>query len=84
MINKVRCKFKCVGVDKPEDFEQENIRLEAVTDTELGPDGENSDNEFAKYTPSGEFVMAITNPKCHGFFEVGKKYFIDISPVPGE
>ena len=47
-------------------------------------DGTNEDKanaEWSKYTPSGEMNLTITNEACFDKFEVGKAYYVDISPA---
>lgn len=42
------------------------------------PGGDSEENKsFAKWTPSGEIRMSITNPAAIEFFELGKPYYID-------
>ncbi len=46
------------------------------------PGGDSEENKsFAKYTPSGEITLGITNPDAIGFFELGKAYYIDFTPA---
>lgn len=52
-----------------------NVKFTAVT-------ASNEDcKTWSKHTPSGELTMAITNPSALKNLEVGKDYFLDISPV---
>ncbi|HEX8851224.1 MAG TPA: hypothetical protein VF761_16990 [Gemmatimonadaceae bacterium] len=39
------------------------------------------DQRFAKATPSGEFWMQIDNPPAAAALELGKTYYIDITPA---
>ncbi|BAZ50122.1 hypothetical protein NIES4103_27360 [Nostoc sp. NIES-4103] len=36
---------------------------------------------FWQATPGGKLEMYITNPNAKSFFEAGKEYYIDITPV---
>lgn len=67
----VRAKFKCVTVLKTESGE--TIELTAVTKHREG------NETWAKYTPSGDIKMSVTNPSCFGFYVPGKEYFLDIT-----
>ena len=76
----IRAKFRCVrkiqstsayGSEKP--VEQEEVELRPVT----GPGNE----EWSKWTPGGQLQMQISNPVAIAQLEVGKDYFIDITPV---
>lgn len=40
------------------------------------------DRRFAKATPSGTLQMLVDNPSAVEFFELGKPYYLDFSPVP--
>lgn len=37
--------------------------------------------QFWQYTPSGKLEMFITNPSATQFFEPGKDYYLDFTPV---
>lgn len=39
------------------------------------------DRRFAKATPSGSLEMLIDNPPAVEFFEVGKYFYLDFTPV---
>lgn len=78
----VRAKMRCVektqrtsasnyGDPKPVDTEE--IVLRPCT----GPGNE----EWSKWTPSGEVKMTITNPAAVEQFVVGEDYFVDFTPV---
>ena len=48
----------------------------------FGGYGDGQVNEtWAKYTPSGEIKMTITNPEAIAAFDVGRAYFVDFTPV---
>ena len=48
------------------------MKLQALA----GPGNE----EWSKWTPSGELSMSITNPAAIAEFEVGKDYYLDFTP----
>lgn len=39
------------------------------------------DNTFAKYTPSADFHMTISNPNLRGKFHVGQQFYVDFSEI---
>lgn len=68
-----RCKFKCRSkTDFDDGFS--NIHLEAVRD------GSKENKTFFK-DPSGFFDLQNVNQDVANQFNVGKEYFIDITPV---
>ena len=44
-------------------------------------DGSDEDNTFAKWTPSAEFGLSVTNPALFDKFEIGEKYYVDFTPA---
>lgn len=75
---KMRAKFYITQIEKPsESFEK--LHFYPVTDKPYGPDGENEDNTFARWTPSGELTLGITNPALIGTFKEGEKYYLDFT-----
>lgn len=40
------------------------------------------DLRFCKATPSGEFSMQVDNPGALEQLELGKYYYLDLTPVP--
>lgn len=78
----VRAKFRCTeklkrtsagsyGTPQPADTEE--VHLAAVMGDE--------NKEWSRWTPSGQLRMTITNPQALDQFEVGKDYYLDISPA---
>lgn len=45
------------------------------------PDGSDEDNTFAKWSPSVNLQIQITNPALHGQFEPGQKFYVDFTPA---
>ena len=54
-----------------------DLVLGAVYDDKLAKENAS----FAKATPSGELKIAITNPYAVAQFELGKSYYMDITPA---
>lgn len=45
----------------------------------FGPNGESEDNTFARYTPSGELSLDITNPELVGKIQPGQTFYVDFT-----
>lgn len=60
---------------------QETLKLRCVSDKPYGANGESEDNTFAKYSPSGELSISITNEALHGQFKPGEKFYLDFTPA---
>ena len=82
MVDKTRCKFKCMTVTKHEGVEI--VKMSAVCGKWDDKTGIGDDNTYAKYSPSGEFEITIANEAVFGFFKPGKKYYMDITAAPDE
>lgn len=57
----------------------ETLKLHPVTTKPFGPNGESEDNTFARYSPSGELTLTITNPDLIGKFKPGQKFYLDFT-----
>ena len=53
----------------------QNIRLAAQYDPSIP-----EDQRFMEATPSGELKFYVSNPAVIGGFEIGKNYYIDLTP----
>jgi hypothetical protein len=69
----VRCKFKCT--QKTETTGGFQVTLEPVTC------GSQENEQFFKWTPWGKMEFGTINEEAAKQFEVGKEYFIDLSPA---
>lgn len=54
----------------------ESLEFSAVTDAPFDDAGKSDDNSFARWTPTGELRMTVTNPSLFGKFKVGEKYYL--------
>lgn len=45
----------------------------------FGPQGESEDNTFARYTPSGQMSLTVTNPDLMDKFRPGQKFYVDFT-----
>lgn len=43
--------------------------------------GLDEDNTFAKYSPSGQFILTVANPALLGKFTIGETYYVDFTKV---
>lgn len=56
----------------------EQLVLRAVQGKKVfGTQGESEDNTFARWTPSAELKMTITNPDLLGKFKPGQRFYVD-------
>lgn len=61
----------------------ETVSFFAVTEKPFDAEGVSEDNEFAKWTPSVECSITITNPALLGTFAVGEKFYVDFIKAEG-
>lgn len=58
----------------------ETLTMSAVCKSGAYPaDGSDEDNSFAKFTPTAELKMSITNPNLLGMFKPGQKFYVDFT-----
>ncbi len=57
----------------------ERLKLTCVSSKPYGPEGESEDNTFARFSPSGELGLTITNPALRGKFAPGQKFYLDFT-----
>lgn len=69
----VKAKFRCHFIQKAEDDSYRVIHLSAVTADKAG------NEDWSKYTPSGDIRMYITNPPAFEQFKQGGEYFVEFS-----
>lgn len=78
MIDSTRCKFRCSNVTKLGDSGAIAVEMDSHYDEPLSRE----DHAFSKATPAGRFNATIDNPNVVPLFEVGRHYYLDITPVP--
>ncbi len=71
----VRAKFKVDSIE-PEYEGLVTIRLSPVVKMD---DPENENNQYWKYTPSGQIILGVVNPAASDQFEIGKEYYVDFT-----
>jgi hypothetical protein len=69
----VRAKFRCDSKEKSNGGYQ--LRFSAVTN------GSVENDNFFKWTPSGQLNMGTINETAAAEFEVWKEYYLDFSPA---
>lgn len=61
----------------------EEIQMRAVCKTGAYPaDGSDEDNTYAKFSPSADFRLYVTNEKLFGQFKPGQKFYADLTLAP--
>lgn len=75
---KVRAKFRVTSVTLGE-----TQPGAAMTTVQLAPVHGPGNEEWSKWTPSGEIRMTITNPSAAEEFKPGKVFFVDFTEVEG-
>ncbi|WP_417844814.1 hypothetical protein [Thalassospira sp.] len=71
----VRCKFRCTLVSQS--LNGFAVHFDPVIS------GSPENDEFFKYTPTGELKIGPVRPDVAKGFSVGENYYLDISPAPG-
>lgn len=80
MSKKALCKFVCVSTESTGvGSDGLMVTMEAITADYEGTAPE--DQEFTKYTPSGNLSFCVENPALEGLFEAGAAYYIEIRRV---
>lgn len=73
-ISKVRAKFAC-SQNLSVDADQHQVALTAVVS------GSEENKSFSRWTPAGSLNLTISDESAAGaLFEVGREYYLDISP----
>lgn len=76
----MRAKMKVFHVNRHDGYEE--LTLVAVSRSEGYPiDGSDENNTYAKWTPSAELKIAITNPNLVGKFYAGQTFYVDFTEV---
>lgn len=59
----------------------ELLRFHAVAAGAYGPEGNDENNTFAKFSPSASLEIHVANPVLIGKFEIGTEYYVDFTPA---
>lgn len=80
MATRMRAKMKLTMVTRHENIE--TLQFNAVGPKGNYPsDGSDENNTYAKFTPSGELKLTVTNPDLLGIFNLGDTYYLDFTPA---
>jgi hypothetical protein len=77
----MRAKVTVQALNQPFKGAEEVVMRPVSGNSPYGPNGESEDNTFARYTPSGEIKLTITNPDLKGKFDFGDTFYVDFTPV---
>lgn len=69
---------------KDKEKSSELITFNGVCKNKYDETGLDEDNTFAKFSPSADFRITITNPALWGSFEVGQNYYVDFTEAMGQ
>lgn len=80
-MTSMRAKFQVASVEKfPGGHER--VKFNAVSKNGAYPaDGSDEDNTYAKFSPSADCSIYISNPALWGQFEPGQKFYVDFTPA---
>jgi hypothetical protein len=76
----MRAKFFIQSITKT--ASAETLEMLPVTPGKFGPSGESEDNTYARWSPSGNLRLTITNPDLIGTFTPGEAYYLDFTKAP--
>jgi hypothetical protein len=85
-MQSMRAKVRVYSVtpNKNEKDEVTSENLVFVFPAKDGPypaDGSDEDQQFAKYSPSGDLKLTVANPSLLGRFNEGDTFYLDFVPV---
>lgn len=76
----MRAKFLTTAVEHYNNVDRLFFRA-VCSDVPYGPNGESEDNTFARYTPSADLSMSVTNPDLAGKIAQGDVFYVDFTKV---
>lgn len=81
-MSRMRAKMVVESVEHVSD-QHENLNFRAVgkNDGPYPADGSDENNSFARWTPTANLSMSVTNPELIGKFEAGQQYYVDFTPA---
>jgi hypothetical protein len=75
----MRAKMRVTTIE-PYGYDGFTLTFSAVRKSEAYPlDGSDENNTYARWTPSAELRIDITNPNLKGKFEVGQEFYLDFT-----
>jgi hypothetical protein len=82
-ITVVRDKAKDDGSEGPVTAEHIAFRAVSKEDGPYGEDGLDANNSFARFSPSLDIQMSITNPALFDQYHEGQVFNLGFDPIPG-
>jgi len=73
----MRAKMKVSKVESFETCQILSFRAVHKSDGPYPPDGRDENNSFARWTPSADLTMTVTNPELFGKITEGEEYYLD-------
>lgn len=77
----MRAKMYVTKIEKQISFEVLNLSCVGRKDA-YPADGSDENNTFAKFSPSGELRICVTNPTLLGVYNPGDIFYVDFTPTP--
>lgn len=78
----MRAKVRITSIGKP-GGDQEKLNFNFPAKNGAYPaDGSDEDQQFARFSPSGELSITVANPNLLGKFAVGDTFYLDFVPIP--
>lgn len=79
MATTMRAKLKIETINRTKTTEE--IKFYAVTKTAYPEDGNDENNTFARFSPTANLSLTITNPELLGKFNPGESFYVDFTPA---
>ena len=79
----VRAKMRCTGRREWTNGGYDAVQggVEVTLQAVYGTGQDDVNTGWSKHTPSGEVKLHITNPEAFKQFEIGKAYYVDLTPA---
>jgi hypothetical protein len=77
----MRAKMYVTSVEGTAEYQTLKLACVVSPAKPYGPNGENEDNTFSRYTPYGEASYTISNPALLGQFKKGDTFYVDFTPA---
>jgi hypothetical protein len=79
---KMRAKMVVSSVTTHDQESSETLTFSAVAKTDgYLEDGSDENNSFARWTPSANLTLLVSNPALVGQFKVNQEYYLDFTLV---
>jgi hypothetical protein len=76
----MRAKMKITSINRTEHGEE--LTMNPVSRSGAYPiNGADEDNTYARFTPTGELKLMLTNPELFGKFNPGETYHLDFTKL---